>query len=136
MASKEYQFKKIIPIFLLLIFMFTGVCGCATALVVGAAVGVVGGYAISKDTIEGETDVDYDNLWRAALRISRIRGTIREEDKARGLIDAEIEASRVYIRLSRLTAATTRLRVSARKYHFPNLNLAQDMFVKIMEEVK
>ena len=107
--------------------------GCAP-LIVGAAVGAVGGYAISKDTVQGETDKAYDELWSSALRVSRIRGTIKQEDSVRGNIQLEAEASRVQIRLIRLTHATTRLKVSARKYHLPNLSLAQDIFVKITEE--
>ncbi len=98
--------------------------------------GVLGGYAISKDTIQGETDKSYDSLWDSALMVGRIRGQIKYEDPTKGYIELEAESSRVYIRLIRLTAATTRLRVSARKYHLPNLGLAQDIFVKIMEQAR
>lgn len=111
------------------------VSGCAP-LIVGGAVGAVGGYATSRDTIQGETDKSYDSLWDSALTVSKIRGQIKYEDMAKGYIELEAESSKVYIRLIRLTAATTRLRVSARKYHFPNLGLAQDIFVKIMEQAK
>ncbi|MDD4938868.1 MAG: hypothetical protein PHE18_00470 [Candidatus Omnitrophica bacterium] len=107
--------------------------GCAP-LIIGGAVGALGGYAASKDTIEGHTDKGYDNLWRSALTVARIRGQVREEDRVRGYIELEAESSRVYIRIVRLTAATTRIRVSARKYHLPNLALAQDIYVKIMEQ--
>ena len=111
------------------------ISGCVP-LIVGSAVGALGGYAISRDTIQGETDIDYNKLWDVALSISRIRGTIISEDSIRGQINLEVESSKVYIRLVRLTRQTTRLRVSARKYHLPNLNLAQDIFVKIIEEAK
>ncbi|MFA5355850.1 MAG: DUF3568 family protein [Candidatus Omnitrophota bacterium] len=109
--------------------------GCAP-LIIGGAVGALGGYAVSKDTVQGETDRSYESLWNAAFTVSRIRGEIKYEDKMKGYIEAEAESSRVYIRLVRITSSTTRLRVSARKYHFPNMNLAQDIFVKIMEQAK
>lgn len=109
--------------------------GCAP-LIIGGAVGAVGGYAVSKDTIQGETDKNYDSLWEAALNVSKIRGEVKDEDKTKGYIDLEAESSKVYIRLIRLTAATTRLKVKARKYHFPNMALAQDMFTKIMEQAR
>jgi len=63
-----------------------------------------------------------------------VRGTITEEDRQRGYIALEADSSRVQIRLVRLTSATTRLRVKARKYHLPNLDLAQDLYVRILEE--
>lgn len=127
--------KKIIVFSFLIPFVFVSISGCAP-LIVGGAVGALGGYAVSKDTIGGETDKSYDSLWNSALMIGRIRGQIKNEDMTKGYIELEVESSRVYIRLIRLTAATTRLRVSARKYHLPNLGLAQDIFVKIMEEAK
>jgi hypothetical protein len=116
-------------------FLFISLSGCLP-LIIGGAVGAVGGYAISRDTVRTETDKPYDRLWNAALSVSRIRGTLTQEDISRGYIELEAESSRVYIRLIRLSSVTTRLRVSARKYHFPNLGLAQDIFVKIMEEAK
>lgn len=129
------RMKKIIAFSFLIPFLFLTISGCA-ALIIGSAVGMVGGYAISKDSIQGETDKSYDNLWGVALSVSKIRGQIKQENRTKGHIELEAESSKVYIRLIRLTAATTRLRVSARKYHFPNLSLAEDIFVKIMEQVK
>lgn len=110
--------------------------GCAPVLIVGAAVGALGGYAASKDTIQGETDKAYDSLWNSALTVAKIRGTVRYEDGMKGHLEFEAESSKVYVKFIRLTTATTRVRVSARKYHLPNLTLAQDIFVKIMEESK
>ena len=115
--------------------IFVSISGCAP-LIIGGAVGALGGYAVSKDTIQGETDKSYDSLWGAALMVGRIRGQIKYEEPTRGYIELEAESSRIYIRLIRLTATATRLRVSARKYHLPNLGLAQDIFVKIMEQAR
>jgi len=125
--------KKIV--LFLMPFIFISVSGCAP-LIIGGAAGAVGGYAISKDTVQGETDKSYDSLWEAALTVGRIRGQIKYEDNIKGYIELTAESSKVYIRLVRITAATTRLKIQARKYHFPNLNLAQDMFTKIMEQAK
>ena len=98
--------------------------------------GAAGAYVISKDTIQGNTDKPYDRLWSATVRIGRVRGTITEEDRQRGYIELEADSSRVKIKLNRLTSSTTKLRVSARKYHLPNLDLAQDLYVKILEEAR
>jgi len=117
----------------LILCIFVSISGCAP-LIIGGAVGAVGGYAISKDSVEGATDKSYDSLWQAALTVSKIRGEIKFESKTKGYIELEAESSKVYIRLVRLTASATRLRVSAKRYHFPNMNLAQDIFLKIMEQ--
>src|SRR3989338_7759490 len=115
--------------------IFLSISGCAP-LTIGSAVGALGGYAVSKDTIQGETDKSYDSLWEAALTVSKIRGQIKYENKTKGYIESEAESSKVYIRFIRLTVSATRLRVSARKYHLPNMSLAQDIFVKIMEQAR
>lgn len=126
---KKTSILFIIP-FILTIF------GCVP-LMIGGAVGALGGYAISKDTIQGETDKPYEALWNSALMVSRIRGTIKQEDAAKGYIELESGSSRVWIRLIRLTRSATKLRIAARnKVHLPNIELAQDMYVKIIEEAR
>lgn len=127
--------KKTLFLLVLISFIFFNIYGCAP-LIVGAACGALGGHALSKDTVQGETDKSYDTLWNLAVAVSRIRGNLQYEDRVKGYIEFKEESSWVYVRLIRLTAATTRLRVSARKHHLPNLALAQDIFVKIMEGVR
>lgn len=122
-------------LFLIILSLLSSTVGCVP-LIVGAAVGALGGYAASKDTIQGDSDIEYDRLWNAAVTLARIRGTIKTEDYESGYIRAEMDSSRIWIKLVRLTKQTTRLRVSARKYRLPNLNLAQDLFIKIIEEAK
>ena len=131
--KKGFKMRKIM--FFLIPCILVTILGCAP-LIIGSAVGVLGGYAISKDTIQGETDKNYDSLWEAALTVSKIRGEIKYEDKTKGYIELEAESSKVNIRLIRLTVATTRLRVQARKYHLPNMGLAQDIFTKVMDQAR
>lgn len=121
--------------FILLLCLVPYVCGCAP-LIIGAAAGGLGAYAISKDTVQGDTDKGYDALWNSALNVSRAYGLIQAENPATGSIELGAKSSKVWIKLSRLTEATTRLKVSARKYHFPNMELAQDIFVKIITGAK
>ena len=126
---------KKLMFFLMLPVIILNICGCW--FIVGGAVGVAGAYAISKDTIQGQSDKPYESLWNAAVTVSKIRGTIKQEDATSGYIELEANSNRVKISLIRLTHATTTLRISARnKLHFPNMGLAQDMFVKIMEEAR
>ncbi len=127
--------KKIILFVSLFPFVLMNMLGCVP-LLIGAAIGGVAVYAVSKDTVQGDTDKPYDTLWSAALRVCKIRGAIKQEDSTKGCIELETGQSRVYIRLIRLTRAAVRLKVSARKFNLPNINLAQDIFVKIIEEAK
>jgi len=127
--------RKTVVFYFLVPFLLLNISGCAP-LIIGAAAGGLGACAINRDTIQSEMDKSYNSLWNAALTVSRIRGTIKQEDSTRGCIELKTDSSRVWIKVIRLTRATTRLRVSARKHHLPNLELAQDIFVKIMEEAK
>ena len=123
-------------LFLLIVpLVFVSFTGCVP-LIIGGAAGALGAYAISKDTIQGDTDKTYDSLWSAALMVANMRGTIKQENSSSGYIELESGKSLVDIKLVRLTRATTRLRVSAHKYHLPNLNLAEEIFVKIMEQAQ
>ncbi len=125
--------EKIFLCFFISLFLLNS-AGCI--FILGGAAGALGAYGVSRDTVQGETDKPYDSLWSAALTVGRIRGTIKAEDNLKGYIELQADSSRVWIRLIRLTQATTRLRISARKYHFPNLDLAQDFYVKIIEQAR
>lgn len=120
---------------LLFPFILVGISGCVP-LIIGGAVGALGGYAVSRDTIQGDTDKSYERLWNATVSISKVRGSLKQEDSIKGLVQFDSEDGRVWIRLIRVTQSTTRLRVSARKHRLPNLTLAQDIFVRIMEAAK
>ncbi|MBU0503641.1 MAG: DUF3568 family protein [Candidatus Omnitrophota bacterium] len=111
--------------------------GCAPILI-GAAVGAgaVGGYAVSKDTIQTDLDKPYENIWNSALSVSKNYGNIKYENIAQGYLELEQGPTHVWIRLSRMTRATTRIRVSVRKYHLPNMALAQEIFAKVVQEAR
>ena len=115
--------------------LFFGVSGCAP-LIVGAAVGGAGAYAVSKDTLQGDTDKPYDALWSAALSIAKMKGSVTMENYTKGAIDLNIEGGKVWIRFIRLTRTATRVRVSARKFHMPSISSAQDIYTKIMDEAR
>jgi hypothetical protein len=127
--------KKVI-LAMLIPFLFAGISGCAPLFLM--TVGGVGVYAISKDTIQGDTDTQYETLWDAAMKVARIRGTILQEDFNRGYIQIDAKPNNIKIQFVRITTATTKLKVSARKYKkvFPNIEIAQDVFIKIIEESK
>jgi len=111
------------------------VSGCGP-LLLGAALGGVGVYAASKDTIAGETDLPFDRVWDSALTAMKYRGSVAKQDFDQGTIEGSEGKTKVLIKLEHLTAATTRLTVSARQYKMPNLEAAQQIYTKILEEAK
>jgi len=120
----------------LILLLLIHITGCAPLFLM--TVGGVGVYAVSKDTIQGDTDTTYETLWDAAMKVARIRGTILQEDSNRGYIEIDAKPNRIKIQFVRVTAATTKIKVTARKYKnmFPNIEIAQDVFIKIIEEAK
>lgn len=134
--KKGSQMKKILFFLLSISFITTTLSGCA-AVVAGTAIGAAGGYAASKDTIQGDTDKPYDSLWNTSQDVARSRGTIKEDNYTKGTIKlVASDSSLVWIKLIRMTRATTRLRVSSRRFHLPKLELAQELYTKIMDEVR
>lgn len=133
--QKGAEMKKFLFLSFIIPFILLSLAGCVP-LIIGGAAGALGAYAVSKDTIQGETDKPYDLLWDAALMVSRVRGTVKTEDRLRGYIELTVGTSKAYIRLIKFTQTTVRLRVSARKYHLPDLSLAEDIFIKIMEQAR
>jgi hypothetical protein len=131
--------KKALWGYVFILFALVSFCGCGAAavpLIFGAAAGGTGMYAASKDTIQADTDTPYEALWDAAIKVARIRGTIKQEDVNRGYIEVDAKPNKIWVNFARLTAATTRVSVSARKYKFPNIDLAQEIYSKIIEESK
>ena len=124
------RFVSGVSVVLLLCFSLSG---CVWAIL-GA--GAVGGYAISKDTIVGEVDSDYDTLWLAAERVAGIMGEIKTQDRMKGTIELDIDRTRVSIQIERLTLETLRLRIKVRKYMMPNIGLAQKVFIKIQQQIE
>ena len=112
--------------------LILSVSGCVP-LIIGGAAGALGAYAVSKDTIQGDTDKAYGRLWNSAMMVARSRAVIKEEDNVRGYLQFQDGSTLVTVKLVQLTRATVRLKVSGRKHHLPDINLAQDVFVKITE---
>ncbi len=117
-----------------IILLFCLVFSGCMPLIIGAS--ALGGYAISKDTIQGEVDNTFNTAWDAAIRVADIMGVIKVEDKEKGAIALTIGSNNVNIKVIDLTRATSRLRVSARtRYLIPNITLAQKVFIKIIQQL-
>ncbi len=129
-----YKNKKII-LGAAILSSFLLFSGCALFLV-GA--GITGGYAISKDTIEGTMEKPIDRVWKASHDVLMHEGFIKLEDKMRGKIEAEVRGSQVEVQINQATERTVKLQVKARKGYklLPNMDLANELYNKIYQKIK
>lgn len=107
--------------------------GCI--FIVAGSVGAVGGYAITRDTIQGEYDANYSRAWKSALEVSGILGRVVTKNTTKGAIDAEVDKAKIKIEITQLTPEAIRLKVKARKGIFPRLGTAEKVFVKIVQQL-
>lgn len=107
--------------------------GCVYFVLGGVA--AVGGYAVSPDTIQGETEKDYDEVWEAAVDVATIMGKVDYKSDKIGEISAIINGARIRIDISQLSPSMVRIKVKARKSFFPSISVAQDVYVKIMRRL-
>jgi hypothetical protein len=129
--------RKFFPAFLALCLVFSTLTLSGCAPIVFGALGIVGGFAISRDTVAGETDKDYDLLWDASLETANAMGIVKKQNRQRGDLQFNIGSyNLVVVRLDKMTAKSTRIKVSARKHHFPDLKTAEAVFIRIMDNVK
>ncbi|MFH0877165.1 MAG: DUF3568 family protein [Candidatus Omnitrophota bacterium] len=103
-------------------------------LVIGAA-GAVGGYAVTRDTIQGEYDVGYSDVWKSSVEVCGLFGIVNTKDSSIGTIQATVDGARVKIEVTQLTPEATRIKVKARKGIFPRLGTAEKVFVKIVQQL-
>ena len=113
------------------IFLFSG---CALFIL---GVGAAGGYAVSKDTIEGFAEKSMDRAWRASREVIMEEGFIKTEDKGTGKIEGEVRKSEIKIEVEQLTPQTVRIRVRARKGYqlLPDVGLANELYNKISQKM-
>ncbi|MFH1202158.1 MAG: hypothetical protein V1674_04640 [Candidatus Omnitrophota bacterium] len=112
------------------------VSGCVAPLIIGGALGAAGGYAISRDTVQGVVERSYDEVWEASVQILKDMGALDFSYKPGGKYRAFIRESRVNLKVEQMSQDEVRLTVSARKGIFPRLKLAQEIFIKIIEKTK
>ncbi len=126
--------RKKISSLVLIVFLAVNLAGCAAPLILGVAAGAGICYAASRDTVQGDTAKSYEDVWNSALAVSRDRGSIKKEDKNKGYIEV-IAGVGVVVRIKviPLTRSAVRLRVSCRKNHLPNLDIAQDIYTRIID---
>ncbi|MCA9400993.1 MAG: hypothetical protein KC713_05165, partial [Candidatus Omnitrophica bacterium] len=93
--------------------------GCQYLAVAG--VGVVGGYIVSPDTVEGIIEIDELRMWDSSVEILAIMGIIQEQYSEAGIIVARVNGATVTVSIASVNNSTVKFSVKARKYFFPRM---------------
>ncbi len=107
--------------------------GCVYLAVGG--IGALGGYVVSPDTVEGTTANDQATVWEKALEVVSVMGTVVESSEGAGIILVNVDRAKVRVTLQSITSDTCMVSVKARKFLFPKMSTAQNVFVKIMSSL-
>lgn len=108
--------------------------GCGVVIVAG--LGALGGYVISPDTVEGIVGYGEDELFSSAGDVLSMMGTIQEQSKSMGEISALVSGSRVTVNVIPQSKTSTKLKVKARKWIFPKIAVAQDVYMKTVRRLQ
>ncbi len=108
--------------------------GCGVVVIAG--IGALGGYVISPDTVEGIIGYSETELYTSATDVLSIMGTVTDQTKGVGRIAANLSGVRVTVDVLPTSKSTTKLRVKARKWIFPKIAVAQDVYIKIVRKLQ
>jgi hypothetical protein len=127
--------KAIFPL-LFLPFLGVATSGCIPLWVGAGVAGVVGGYAVSPDTVQGQVSRSLNETWDASKEIVGIMGQIVEENQQGNQLVGMISGTRVTVSFSAINVSTTKLSVKARKSFVPKIDVAQDVYAKIVNSME
>lgn len=89
-----------------------------------------------KDSVEQELKVPLNRAYDAALQALQGMGRIVGEKKDEGVITASVQGADVTVNLKQVSASTTKITVSARKYMLPKTEVANEVLYRIAEQSK
>jgi hypothetical protein len=113
-----------------------GIYGVALLTGVGIIpVAVVATFA-GKDSVEQELKVPLGKLYETALQVLQGMGTVIGEKKSEGVITANVQGADVTVNLKEVSASSTKITVSARKYMLPKQETANGVLYQITEKLK
>jgi len=123
-------------IFILAMMPLLTVSLTSCVFVVAGTIGAVGGYAVTRDTIQGEYDAPYGKAWTVSSDVCGILGSVVSRDRATGTINAVIDQAKVKVEVIQLTPEAIRIKVKARRGFFPRVGTSEKVFVKIVQELR
>jgi hypothetical protein len=120
---------------LALLLLTAALSGCVYLVIGGFA--ALGGYVVSPDTVEGIlTGHNKQEVWEASIEVLSVMGIVVQEDETEGLLVAKTQGTRVRVTVAEVSKSTSKITIKARKAFFPRIRVAQDVYIKIVNDVK
>ncbi len=108
-----------------------------SALAGVAALPVMAAFTFAgKDYAQETFNVTMQRAYDAGLQAIKIAGKVKQENRASGLINAEVNAARVTFKLKKLSEKSTQVTISARKFGFPQAETASGVMYRLNEQLK
>lgn len=89
-----------------------------------------------KDYAEENLSVSFEKLYDASIKVLKRIGTVTNENKADGLISAQVNGASISVNLKKFSWRNTQARVSAREFLFPKPEIAAGILYQISEAAK
>lgn len=124
--------KQLMVLFVSVTVLIASGCG----VVIVAGLGALGGYVISPDTVEGIVGYGETELFASAGDVLSMMGTISEQSKSMGELSATVSGVRVTVNVIPQSRTSTKLKVKARKWIFPKIAVAQDVYMKTVRRLQ
>lgn len=108
------------------------------AMLAGVAVlpvGIVATFA-ARDSVQKEFSANFDSAYRVILETLKRKGRVTQEDKAGGIIAAEIGSAQVNVKITKKVNNRTEVIISAREFLFPKPEIANGVLYEISKKLK
>lgn len=89
-----------------------------------------------KDSAQRDFNLSVANLYEVSLAVLKRTGKVNKENKATGVIEANVNGASITVKLKEKTANVTQATVSARKLMLPKPEIASGILYRISEELK
>ena len=89
-----------------------------------------------KDYAQAPFNVAMDKAYNEGLQVLKQMGAVKRENKAEGVINAEVEGAGVTFKLKKLSDGSTQITVSARKFGLPKPEVASGVIYQLTEKLK
>ena len=91
---------------------------------------------IGKDSVQQIIDASFEHVYEISLEVVKRMGTITKHDASGGVIKANINGAMVALILRKGKDNKTEITISARKYMFPNLDIAGGVLYQILDRLQ
>jgi len=90
----------------------------------------------AKDHAQETFGITVERAYEAGLRAIKIAGKVKGENRDSGVINAEVDGASVTLRMKKLTERSTQVTISARKFGFPQAEIASGVMYRLKEQLK